>query len=59
MHKGTWFTTTEQCLLVDRQCCSPSVTECYFLLSPFIRFFSCDNLEMSLKSNIFISCVAI
>lgn len=38
----------------------PSVTECYFLLSPFICFFfSCDNLEMSSKSNIFISCVAV
>lgn len=34
----------------------PSVTECYFLLSPYILFF-CDNLEMSSKSNIFIFCV--
>lgn len=38
----------------------PSVTECYFLSSPFICwFFFCDHLEMSSKSNIFISCVAV
>lgn len=36
---------------------SPSVTECYFLLSPcMFLFFLCDNLEMSSKSNMYFLC---